>query len=190
MNRKKYIIRYFIDLVLIRILIWFDQYTKALAVRKLKDQAPFDLIPGVLQFSYLENKGAAFGILQNQKWFFLLAGSVFLIILAAILYKMPLKRKYTMLRICVVLLAAGAVGNMIDRVMYDYVIDFIYIIYINFPIFNIADCFVVVATVFFAILILFYYKEEDLDFKKAKQVRIHSSMQNYGENNHDTDSKK
>lgn len=193
-KKSKYLIRYFIDIVCVGILLWFDQFTKLLAVRKLKDQEPFNLITGVLQFAYLENRGAAFGIFQNQRWFFLLTGTVFLAAAAIILYRLPLKKKYTLLRACVVLLAAGALGNMIDRIRLNYVIDFIYIIYINFPIFNIADCYVTVATAFFIILICFYYKEEDLDFKKAKQVKIHSSMQadnsirEDGEEKHDLDS--
>ncbi len=186
-KRVNYIIRYAIDLLIIGVLVGIDQYTKLLAVQKLKDQEPFDLILGVLQFAYLENRGAAFGIFQNQKWFFILTGSGFLVAIAIALYKLPLKKKYTLLRICFVLIAAGALGNMIDRIRLNYVIDFIYIIYINFPIFNIADCYVTVATIFFVVLICFYYKEEDLDFKKAKQVKIHSSMLEE-EESYDTDS--
>lgn len=186
-KKSHYILRYLIDIICICILFWFDQFTKMLAVEKLKDQEPFDLIMGVLQFAYLENRGAAFGIFQNQRWFFLLTGTLFLAVAAVVLYRLPLKKKYTLLRICIVLLAAGALGNMIDRVRLNYVIDFIYIVYINFPIFNIADCYVTVATVFFIVLICFYYQEEDFDFKKAKQVRIHSSMRENEEENHDTD---
>lgn len=186
-NKKKYVLHFILDLVAVGILIGLDQFTKSIAVARLKNQAPYDIIPGVLQFSYLENRGAAFGMLQNQKWFFIIVGSLFLIVITIALFKLPLKRKYTALRVCFVLLVSGAVGNMIDRIMLDYVIDFIYVVYINFPIFNIADCYVTVATTLFVILILFFYKEEDLDFKKAKQVRIHSSMRER-EENHDTDS--
>lgn len=175
-KKENSILHYVIDIVVIGILIWFDQFTKALAVKNLMNQEPFNIIDEVLQLRYLENRGAAFGMLQNQKWFFLIVGIVFLVIIGFFLIRIPVTKKYTILRICLLLLSAGAVGNMIDRVMLDYVIDFIYIIYINFPIFNVADCYVTVSTALLVILILFYYKEDDLNLKKARTPKIHSSM--------------
>ena len=74
---------------------------------------------------------------------------------------MPENRRYLPLRSCAVLLCAGAVGNMIDRVRLGYVIDFFYFRLIDFPIFNVADCYVVAACIVFALLVLFYYREED-----------------------------
>lgn len=65
------------------------------------------------------------------------------------------------MKICGVLLCAGAAGNMIDRLRLNYVIDFFYFNLIDFPIFNVADCYVVCACIAFVLLILFYYKEED-----------------------------
>ena len=69
------------------------------------------------------------------------------------------------------LIAAGAIGNMIDRIRFDYVVDFIYFVLINFPIFNVADIYVTVSTVILVILLLFVYKEEDLSFISFKQKR-------------------
>lgn len=69
------------------------------------------------------------------------------------------------------MIASGAIGNMIDRVNLGYVVDFIYVSAINFPIFNVADCYVTVATILLALVILFYYQEEDLavfGFKKKE----------------------
>ena len=63
-----------------------------------------------------------------------------------------------------ILLIAGAIGNFIDRIKNNYVVDFLYFELIDFPIFNIADCYVVIATILFALLILFYYKDEELEF--------------------------
>lgn len=174
--KKKKILAGIFDLILLSLLIGLDQLTKMIAVSRLKNQSPFVLIQDVLQFRYLENRGAAFGMLQNQKWFFLVIGIVFLIIITVALIRIPVNRKYCILRVCLIFIAAGAVGNMIDRVLYEYVIDFIYFEYINFPIFNVADCYVSVSTVLLIILILFYYKEDDLNLKKAGKVKIHSSM--------------
>lgn len=147
-----------------------DQITKCLAVSRLKDQEPFVLIDGVFELRYLENRGAAFGIMQDMQ-FILTAGA--LIICAVIIFiylRMPERRKYIPLRICAVLLCAGAVGNMIDRIRFNYVIDFLYFRLIDFPIFNVADCYVVIACIAFALLVLFYYGEEDdfsfLEIKK------------------------
>ena len=151
------------------ILVGLDQWTKGLAVRFLKDQEPVTVIKGVFEFSYLENRGAAFGMLQNRQIFFFLIG---IAVLAAILYmmwRMPETPKYRPLAVCLMLVAAGAVGNMIDRVSQGYVVDFLYFKLINFPIFNVADCYVTIGAACLVFLIMFYYKDEDMacfSFKK------------------------
>lgn len=140
-----------------------DQVTKLLAVSHLKGQDPYVLIPGVFQLHYLENRGAAFGIFQNQQIFFIISAVV---IFAFVLYfyrRIPHKRKFVPLQVCAILVCAGAIGNMIDRLRLGYVIDFFYFELIDFPIFNVADIYVTVTAVLLVILILFYYKEEDLD---------------------------
>ena len=68
------------------------------------------------------------------------------------------------MRICAVLICAGAVGNLIDRIRFQYVVDFFYFSLIDFPIFNVADCYAVVACFLFGYLILFFYKEEELEW--------------------------
>ena len=149
------------EAVLTALLVLLDQATKLAAVSALKDGGPFVLIPGVFQLQYLENRGAAFGLLQNARIFFL---AVTLIALAAVIYvlvRLPLKRRYIVLRFLMVLIAAGAVGNMIDRVFLGYVRDFLYFSLIDFPIFNVADIYVTCATILLILLLLFYYKEED-----------------------------
>ena len=74
-----------------------------------------------------------------------------------------MERKYLPLRACAVLIAAGAVGNFIDRIRLGYVVDFLYFKLIDFPIFNVADIYVTVSTALFIVLLCFYYKEEDID---------------------------
>ena len=141
-----------------------------MAVIKLKDQTPFVLIDGVFELRYLENRGAAFGMMQDMR-FLLAAGAVIVCGLIVYLYlRMPEKRRYLPLRICAVLLCAGAVGNMIDRIRLGYVIDFFYFRLIDFPIFNVADCYVVAACIVFALLVLFYYREEE-DFSFLSRER-------------------
>lgn len=143
------------------ILIPIDQLTKWLAVVNLKDKEPFIIIDGVFQLRYLENRGAAFGMLQNRQFIFVAGAAVVFLIVAFFYVKMPQESRYLPLRICSVLLCSGAIGNMIDRLRLNYVVDFFYFNLIDFPIFNVADCYVVAACIFFVLLILFYYKEDD-----------------------------
>lgn len=172
MNKSKRIVRLIIELISVIVLVFLDQLTKKWAVATLKNQNPIELIKGVLEFNYLENHGAAFGILQNKQLVFVIAGIIIMVFFLIILYKMPFDKKYVHLNIFLSMIIGGAIGNMIDRIQNNYVIDFIYFKIINFPVFNVADCYVTISTIALAVLILFYYKEEDLvvfGFKKSKQ---------------------
>lgn len=152
------------DVLLLAILVIIDQITKNLAVTRLKNRPPFVIIDGVLELSYLENRGAAFGILQERKLFFVVIACIFLAAICYVLLKAPGDRKYLPLHLLLTVIAAGAAGNMADRLRLDYVVDFIYFSLINFPIFNVADIYVTTATALLAIQILFLYKEEDFGF--------------------------
>ena len=151
-------------LLLCVLLIAADQATKLLAVARLKDQAPFVLLPGVLELRYLENRGAAFGILQGQKIFLVLFTGLLSALIIYFYFRVPEGKRHLPVRIFLIMLFSGAIGNFIDRCRLDYVIDFIYFKLIDFPIFNVADCYVTVAVILFAIAILFVYKEEEMDF--------------------------
>lgn len=153
---------YAIGLIAVMLGVALDQYTKYLAVTHLKNN-PIPLIDGVFELRYLENRGAAFGLLQNQQMFFLIVGSITLILIAYLYIRMPQTKHFLLLRICMVSITAGAIGNMIDRIRLQYVVDFFYFKLIDFPIFNVADIFATVATCGLIILLLFYYKEEDID---------------------------
>lgn len=161
-----------VDILLIAILIALDQFTKHLAVIRLKDKLAYPIINGVLEFNYLENHGAAFGMLQNQRVFFIFVEVIVLGVIAYILYKAPSNKKYIRMHLMLSFIAAGAIGNMIDRIRLDYVVDFIYIVLINFPIFNLADMYVTFSTALLVIFLLFYYKESDLYFISLKQKKF------------------
>ena len=153
--------RLLFDAFIAAVLLGFDQFTKYLAVTFLKDDGPFIIIDGVFQLRYLENRGAAFGMMQGRQYLFVAGAAVIVLLIAYFYQKMPMTKKYIPLRICAVLLCSGAIGNMIDRLKLNYVVDFFYFDLIDFPIFNVADCYVVVACIAFVFLILFYYKEDD-----------------------------
>ena len=147
-------------------LIAFDQATKLLAAYFLKGNPSVKLIPGVFEFFYLENRGAAFGMFKGRQ--LLLAVLALLISFFAgrvCVHILPPDRKYRPLRIVGIMLSAGALGNMIDRIWHHYVIDFLYFSLIRFPVFNVADIYVCVSCGALLILVLFFYKEEDLQFR-------------------------
>ena len=145
------------------ILVIFDQFTKYLAVSHLAGREARVLIPGILELRYLENNGAAFSMLQNQQWFFYILTAVFLIFAIWLMRKIPQNTsEFNPLLWSLAILCAGAVGNLIDRVMHRYVVDFIYFSVINFPIFNVADIYVTVSVILLIILVLFHYKDTDL----------------------------
>ncbi len=147
-----------------------DQWSKYMAVEYLQGKPAHVLIDGVFELQYLENRGAAFGMMQDMQYV-LVAGAVLICAVLLVLYgRIPAAGRYVPLRICAVLLWAGAIGNMIDRIRLGYVVDFFYFSLIDFPIFNVADCYVVTAAILFAFLILFYYKEED-DFSFLSRKR-------------------
>ena len=170
-NESKKEVFLFLDLLMIAGLIALDQYTKQWAKVYLKDKPAYNLINGILELNYLENQGAAFGMLPNQKVFFIFVAFVILFVVGYVLLKVPDQKKYTILHFLFSLIVAGSIGNMIDRVRYDYVVDFIYFVRINFPIFNVADIYATVSAIVLLFLLLFAYKERDLYFISFKQKR-------------------
>ena len=152
------------------LLIIADQVTKKLAVVKLKNHSGFSIIPGVLELSYLENKGMAFGMFQGKQILFIILSIAFCILLFYLLIRIPKTPYYRPLMVIGSVLAAGALGNFIDRLSHGYVIDFIYFSLINFPIFNLADIFVVCGGIALVLFVLFRYKDEDFAFILPKHT--------------------
>ena len=167
---KKRTSAFVISLVAAVILVALDQLTKQLAVTFLQGK-PKVLIPGVFELRYLENNGAAFGMLQNQHWLFYIITVVLGVAIVVLLWKMPTAKKYIWLRICSIGILAGAFGNFIDRVSHHYVVDFLYFSLIDFPIFNVADIYVTLGAILAFILILFVYKDDDLNFLSGKKEK-------------------
>lgn len=169
-NRNKTAQIWIVSLIAVAGMLLADQWTKHLAVLHLKGQPAVPLIDGVFQLNYIENRGAAFGIMQGRQLFFVVCTVVITLAILCLCLKMPYEAKYNPLRFCAVLIWSGAAGNMIDRLRLDYVVDFFDFCLIDFPVFNVADCYVVVACILFAVLILFYYRdEEDFDFLKSRR---------------------
>lgn len=147
------------------LLLALDQLTKHLAVTYLTD-GDIPLIKNVLSLHYLENRGAAWGLLENAFWLFYIVTIVAVLIMGIIYAKIPFLRHYWFLRFLIVMLGAGAVGNFIDRAIHHYVVDFIYLDFINFPVFNVADIYVTVSVLLLVIAMLFIYNKDNLLWKK------------------------
>ena len=141
----KQIKRISIPLIGILLFTFIDQITKILSFNNLYGGKDKILIDGVLRLHYLENRGAAFGIMQGGRWIFLILTILFTTILVYEYTTIPKVKKYNFYRLMSILLISGAIGNAIDRIIFGYVRDFIYFELINFPIFNIADCYVTIA---------------------------------------------
>ena len=144
------------------ILVGLDQWTKGLAVKHLMNQPPFVIWDGVFELLYSENRGAAFGMMQGKQFFFFLIALVVLAAVIYLLWKMPVTERYMPMAVCLMMVSAGAVGNMIDRIGQGYVVDFLYFKLINFPIFNVADCYVTISAFLLILLVFFYYREEEM----------------------------
>lgn len=163
---KKKVLRACIFIFLILLLILFDQWTKILAAKYLRDINAFVLIPGVLELRYLENTGAAFSMMANVSVFqsiMKVLTPLIVLCLFVFLAFIPAKKRFRYLTIDLIFIIAGALGNYVDRLIRQSVIDFIYFSLIDFPIFNVADIYVTCSVIFLFFLILFYLKDEDLE---------------------------
>ena len=134
MHRKKHIW----CAVMIIMITAFDQLTKYLASSRLKGQPPADFIPGVVRFTYAENTGMAFSMFSGARWVFVALTAA---VCAGVLWYMFSNRaSHLWLYWSLGVVCAGGIGNLIDRVLYGYVIDFIEPVFVDFAVFNIADC--------------------------------------------------
>ena len=163
---------YIFDVLFLVCLFAVDRIIKHYIVEKLKDHPDFSVLPGFIELHYLENTGAAFGILKNQRAFFLMVTIIMLIAIIFLIWSFPAKKKYIAAHLFLIFISAGAVGNMTDRILNGFVVDYIYLSFINFPVFNVADIYVTIGTVGIAILLIFFYKEDDLNFLRFKEKKI------------------
>ncbi|MBR3307415.1 MAG: signal peptidase II [Lachnospiraceae bacterium] len=165
MQEKKLITPYYIyDVSVVAVMIFFDQFTKYLCRKKLETGSYVSIIKDVLQLYHFENTGASWGILKGQSILFSVLAAVVSVGLCIFISKIPAVKRFLPLHIASSLVIAGAVGNLIDRIIKGSVTDFIYFVIIRFPIFNVADICIVCASIFMVIMMLFVYKDEELTF--------------------------
>lgn len=141
-----------INILIIVLCIAADQLTKICAAANLKDISTLPIIENIFHFTYVENRGAAFGMLADHRWVFMILSVVG--IAAIFVYLTVTKPKSWWMRLALCFIVGGGVGNMIDRITRGYVIDFIDCRFINFYVFNVADSFVCVGCAMFIIAVI------------------------------------
>ncbi len=147
-----------ITLIIIALLVAIDQFIKLLVIEHLEPIGSFPLIDGFIQLKYAENTGAAFGSFSGKTS--LLSVFTFVIIIAGIVYLMAKKRKFDVEYVCITLIIAGGLGNLVDRVFRGYVVDYIEPLFMDFAIFNFADILVTCSCVALVIWLLYdIYRE-------------------------------
>lgn len=143
----------FFAIILLAVAI--DQAAKFLVVKYIKPIPSFPIIEDVFHLTYAENRGAAFSILQGKQTFLVIVTIIFTVFLIYYLIKTPTTSHSLWFKLSLSLIIGGAIGNLIDRIRLEYVIDFFDFRLINFAIFNTADSFVVVGTLLLVFIILF-----------------------------------
>ena len=143
------------EIIIIVLVNIIDRLSKIWASKTLKDYNDIVIIKNIFSLSYLENRGAAWGIFQGKTIFLLCITIV--IIIGIIYFIFKYKPKNKLMRISLSLIIGGALGNMYDRLVHKYVVDFIYFHYkdvYSFPTFNVADMSVVVGTILLALYLI------------------------------------
>jgi signal peptidase II len=149
-----------VPIILAVILFIIDQATKYIALTKLKPLGSVTFIDGFMDFTFVENRGAAFGILNGRVWLLLVIAAVICIVIIAAMLEMPNTKEYKWLKWSLMLILAGAIGNVADRLFRGYVVDFFEFTFIKWPVFNMADIYVVIGTIVMAVLVLFVIKDD------------------------------
>ena len=142
-----------------------DQLTKFLVVENISLYGHVEFIPDVLSFTYVQNTGAAFSSFKGMQWLFLV---VFIVFTAGVVWEFSKKKMpfTTFERWCIAAIYAGGLGNMIDRLRYGYVVDMVKTEFMNFPVFNVADCFITCGCILLLVHLFFFNREFWKDEKK------------------------
>ncbi len=149
-----------LQIIIIVLLVLADQLTKLLIWAPIPKDGTIEVLPGILNFSKVENTGASFGIFQGMQVFFIVM--TIIVLVAAVYIMIRYRDKHSrFIRVLIAVLFSGALGNLIDRMAFGYVRDFIDFRLFNFwtYVFNIADAALVIGAILLGIYILFFYKD-------------------------------
>ena len=138
-------------------IVALDQITKALVVANIPLFGHVDVLPGVVGLTSVQNTGAAFSSFEGMQWLFAVVFAIFTVAVVWEYWKkaMPFT---TFERWCIAAIYGGGLGNMIDRVRLGYVVDMIETEFMNFPVFNVADCFITCGCILLMVHLVFWNK--------------------------------
>ena len=139
-------------------IVAIDQVSKYLTVANIALYEDVPFIPGLLQLTYVQNTGAAFSSFEGQQWLFALIFLVFTGLIFWEYYKKPMGFT-TFERWCIAAVYGGGLGNMIDRLRLGYVVDMIETTFMDFPVFNVADCFITCGCILLMLHLIVFNKE-------------------------------
>jgi signal peptidase II len=159
---------YILYSVIIALGIGADQLTKLLAVKFLMPIDTLPIIKGVIHLTYVENRGAAFGMLADHRYVFMIVSTVMIAVLSLVVYLGMCENKGYCISLCLII--SGGIGNMIDRIALGYVVDFIDFRLINFAVFNGADSFVCVGAALLAIFMIIDTVREEKKLRTARDT--------------------
>ena len=190
MNTKKKIKIYIIPILCIGLLVALDQITKFIVRTSFALYESHPLIKNVFHLTYIQNTGIAWGMFKNGRTIFLILTILVLLICACFYEKIPESKRFTPIRVCLVVLVSGAIGNMIDRISLHYVVDFFDFRLIHFPVFNVADIYVVVSMIVLILLCAFYYHDHEIDalFSKSGHTTTRQNQETEDDSLNKTDS--
>ncbi len=149
------------------LLVVIDRALKIFLMPILNTGETYTLIPGILGLTYVENTGAGFGLFQGRTTALSIATFIIILVMLYILFFVA-KKYHLLFKVSMIMIIAGGLGNLYDRVFNQFVFDYLEFLFFNFPIFNFADCLVTVGAVLFAVAILFF--DESSKDKNKKQV--------------------
>ena len=149
--------------IIILLLVIIDQLLKIIMQGWLMYEGPYVVIDGLFQFSYVENRGMAFGMMQDMRWVFIALTTVVTVYLIYLLLFKKIRSKWATAGI--VLIVSGGIGNMIDRLFRGYVIDYIETTFVNFAVFNFADMLVCIGA---AMVIVKLFADLIVESRKGK----------------------
>ena len=145
-----------------------DQLTKAIVVSQmaLYEEVPF--LPGLIRFYHTRNTGAAFSMFSDNRWVFMVFSVIAMIIMTYLLVKFH--GRHWLLSVSLAAVLGGGIGNMIDRVLSGYVVDFLDFQFMKFAVFNVADIFVTCGSVALAVYILFIEPKVEKRLQEQKEA--------------------
>lgn len=148
-----------IAIISIILLVAVDQLSKLWAYRYLQEQGSI-ILTNFFRLTYVENRGAAFGIFYGAIWFLVVVTVAILGFIFFYYSKLPKDKPHNYVRFSLILIAGGAIGNFIDRVRIGFVIDMFHVTFIDFPVFNVADILIVTGAILFALLTILIKEEK------------------------------